>query len=753
MASTDIIDIYFKIGVDDRPLNEGLDGASKKASSFGDVLKANLVSTAITKGLGLLIDGFKKLGSVIEQNMGTAVARLDTLNSYSKTMEALGFSTEQAKEAQDKLSDAIDGLPTTLDGIVSWQQQFTALSDDIEGSTDLTIALNNATLAAGKGQEVANNAMANWYAIISSGTPDAQHWQSIYSAMPAQINLLAESLLGAGAKSDDLFQAWKDGEVTVDDVTSALVALNEEGLNGVASYADQAQIGAQTIQTAYGNISTAIGKNIAKVLDVLNGDTAQGGGRIVELLLNVKNLINEIGTAVANFVSEHEPQISAIMDALNTILKGGDIASNLKTIKDNITTVLGDALNVIISALPEVFKVATAVVEVLATAIVENAPALITALIEIITNIVTWLAQPDMVSMLANGAVAIVTALADGISMALPVLTPAVASIVYTLINTLTTPENMGLLLNSALLLLGAIVMALAQTIPVMINYVTGMLKNIGELFSAAVFWVSENIAPALVAIAYDLSVKFYTWLFSIFKGIEDFGYNLGMWLKGLKTSITDWFNNLINGIKTWWNNLITDINIRKSTIKTNIFVWWNNLKNYVLNGLSALLSGVTNFGTNLWNKLTSIWDKAVSVVKDAIDNIKGMFDFEWSLPKIKLPHFSVTGSLDLLADPPKLPSVSVSWYKKAMDEPYLLNGATIFGKQNGKLLGGGEAGSELVVGTNKLMSMIKEATGGREVNATFNIYASEGQDIRELAKEVTKEIQNLIDDKEKAYA
>ena len=87
------------------------------------------------------------------------------------------------------------------------------------------------------------------------------------------------------------------------------------------------------------------------------------------------------------------------------------------------------------------------------------------------------------------------------------------------------------------------------------------------------------------------------------------------------------------------------------------------------------------------------------------------------------------------------------------MTDPYLLDGATIFGAANGKFLGGGESGSELVVGTDKLMNMIKKATGGNDRPITINVYGAEGQDVRLLAKEVSRELQNLINDKERVYA
>ena len=167
---------------------------------------------------------------------------------------------------------------------------------------------------------------------------------------------------------------------------------------------------------------------------------------------------------------------------------------------------------------------------------------------------------------------------------------------------------------------------------------------------------------------------------------------------------------------------------------------------------MSRARETVSNVLTAIKNKFTSIFDTVKSVVQGAIDYIKGLFDFEWSLPQIKLPHFTITGSLDLMASPPKVPSVGVSWYAKAMDEPYLLNGATIFGAAGGKLLGGGESGSEMIVGTNKLMNMMREAMGMENRPITINVYGAEGQDVRTLAKEVSRELENLMRDKEAAY-
>ena len=106
-----------------------------------------------------------------------------------------------------------------------------------------------------------------------------------------------------------------------------------------------------------------------------------------------------------------------------------------------------------------------------------------------------------------------------------------------------------------------------------------------------------------------------------------------------------------------------------------------------------------------------------------AISKIKGFFKFSWSLPKLKLPHPTISGKFSL--NPPSVPKFSISWYAKAMDKGMILNTPTIFGMgKNGDLLGGGEAGSETVVGTNSLLNMIRSAVSSAMTFARMRIEA-----------------------------
>ena len=147
----------------------------------------------------------------------------------------------------------------------------------------------------------------------------------------------------------------------------------------------------------------------------------------------------------------------------------------------------------------------------------------------------------------------------------------------------------------------------------------------------------------------------------------------------------------------------------------------------------------------NVSQKFTEIKDgikekinAAKDAVKSAIDKIKGFFsNLRLELPKIKLPHFKISGSLSL--NPPSVPHLSVDWYKKAMNNGMIPNSPTIFGMKNGHYLGAGEAGSETVVGTNALLTMIKEAVanGSRSYGDVNVIVHGAGKDAAEIAREI----------------
>jgi uncharacterized protein YoxC len=110
--------------------------------------KTNTSILDIAKGIGVfkLIDNAIGL---VTSSLGGAIDRFDTLNKYPVVMQALGYSTDDVDKSMNKLTDGIDGLPTSLDEIVSSAQQLAISTGDLQKGTDTAVALNNAFLASG----------------------------------------------------------------------------------------------------------------------------------------------------------------------------------------------------------------------------------------------------------------------------------------------------------------------------------------------------------------------------------------------------------------------------------------------------------------------------------------------------------------------------------------------------------------------------------------------------------------------------
>lgn len=195
-------------------------------------------------------------------------------------------------------------------------------------------------------------------------------------------------------------------------------------------------------------------------------------------------------------------------------------------------------------------------------------------------------------------------------------------------------------------------------------------------------------------------------------------------------------------GIVTHWDEIkaateefAANVSAKFEEIKTNITSKIDAAKTAVLSKFEAIKTGIK-----------SKMEAAKNFVKSAIDKIKGFFNFSWSLPKIKLPHFSITGKFSL--NPPEIPHFSVDWYKKAMTDPILLQGATIFGSMNGKGLGGGEAGKEVILNWDKM-----KAEMGNTYNVGITVNAAPGQSAKQIAQEVARELQRSVNQKGAVWA
>ena len=184
-----------------------------------------------------------------------------------------------------------------------------------------------------------------------------------------------------------------------------------------------------------------------------------------------------------------------------------------------------------------------------------------------------------------------------------------------------------------------------------------------------------------------------------------------------------------LDRLNTYTRTSMTQMN---TTAKTALLMFTKSFTS--ANISTALSNGINRLNTNTRMQMGQV----LSTIKASLNQIKRAFE-ETKLDfnhNIETPHFSLEGKFD--AQKGKVPTVGVKWYRKAYDQAYMLNGATIFGAMNGNLLGGGEgSGSELVIGTDKLIDVIRNAVGSSNgYTQNLNVYAPQELSPAEIARQ-----------------
>lgn len=346
------------------------------------------------------------------------------------------------------------------------------------------------------------------------------------------------------------------------------------------------------------------------------------------------------------------------------------------------------------------------------------------------------------------------------------------------------------------------------------INFFTGLwdgLKAIWDGIVSAVQFAFDLIVTIITTYFQIITLPFrFIWenckdiVMTVFNAIKDFISSIINTIKNVITSvfttISNFFSSIWNGIKdiftTVWNAIVNFIKPILETIKNTISNVFNTIKNTISNiwngiknTVSSVVNGIKDTISNVFNKVkdtvTSVFnkvksaittpiEKAKDIVKSVVDKIKSFFNFKVELPKIKLPHFSIKPKGWKIGDllDGSIPKLGIEWYAKAVKAPMLLDKPTAFGiSPSGNIRVGGEAGSEIVGGTNTIMNMIANAVsssnGGMEekldrlINLLTNylpalsqqkVVLSTGELVGALTIPMDKSLGELADKKGRGY-
>lgn len=590
-----------------------IDADSSKFSAavgkLGDTAKQSLGTAIKGSFIGnLFANAFSKAAGVISSSLDGAISRVDTLNQFPRVMSQLGYGADSASAAIGKMSDHIQGLPTKLDSIAGSVQRVVPKFKDVGKATDVMLAFNDALVAGGQSVQVQQAALEQYVQGISKGKFELEEWRSIQTAMPGQLDAVAQSMLGAGKSSNDLYEALKSGKVSVDDFADAFVKLDSEGTNGMASFAEQAKTGSAGIATSMSNAANAVTVQIAKIIDKINenGEIAAGfdaikqavtefGGAAVTAVGWVKDNFGTIAPIVAavgaaftalQIVPAIMPAVGAVQSLVSVVRSVGAASVAIKVLGSAVAAV-GGPVTIVIAAI-------AALVAVFATLYATN---------QDFANAV-------------NGAWAQIQAAFTAIQPSLQALGEQFMALGEAIMPALTQIGT--LILDLATTLIGA----LAPVIQQIVEAVTAAMPTI----TAAIQFVANVLAVIIGVVVQVVSafVSFGQTLVSAAQSAADFVANVGSFLSGLPGVIWSFLTGALGNVANFVGQMASNAASAGSQFVSNIGSAISAAPGRIWGVLSSAIGQAASFVGQMASKASQAGQQFASNIINTLSGIPG---------------------------------------------------------------------------------------------------------------------------------
>ena len=714
----DLFKLLGTIAVENAGANKAIDettdkakGASKSVEGLSD--SGEKTSGKFSQAMGKVGGAAVKVGKVVATGLVAAGT-------------AIGAVTVKALSAAGELEQNMGGSEAVF-GQYATKMQDTAKT-----------AFSNMGLSASDFLGTANKMGALFqgagFGIEESATMSAEAMQraaDVASIMGIDTASAMEAIAGA-AKGN--FTMMDNLGVAMNDTTIQAYAL-EKGINkSTAEMTNQEKIGL-AMEMFMEKTAYAAG-NYSKENETLAGSL----GTAKAALSNFLSGAGTVEDVVSSFVNAGKVIVSKVQEMFPSLMSGisqlvGQLAPMLPSLLGQLLPALlsgaTNLLNSIVALLPELITMlTTTVIPALLSGLESVISAIISALPMVISALVG--ALPTLLPMLLNAVISLVVLLCAELPNMIQPIIAILPSLIMSIVTTLL--QNLPILIEGIITLVTAIVgmlpdlvIPLLQMLPEIVVMVVDMLLSAAPtLFSALGQLVMSclDVIWGLVEALPSALENFILTLFSQMSGWVSTGWNAirsivntaielvkSIFSRGweyVKTLTSNLWNAIKNVISTVWDSI-------KSVASDNI----NEIKSNISTVFNALKTIVGNIWDNIKEKMTKPIEKARDTIKGIVDKIKGFFSgMKISFPNIKLPHFSVSPAGWSIGDLLKgsIPKLGIEWYAKAMNNPMLMTEPTIFGynPKTGAVMGGGEAGSEVVSGTNTLMNMIGDVVDSR---------------------------------------
>lgn len=605
---------------------------------------------------------------------------------------------------------------------------------------DKTMQLTNATMGnSAQEAELLNKAMKSAAASSTYGMSDAATATLNFARSGLTAKQAASALAPAMALA-----AGEGGEL--DTVSAGLVAT----INGFHGSFDDASKYADVFANACNNSALDV-NSLSQAMSVAAPIFSSAGYSVKDAALymgvmanngiEADKAANSLKTGLARLVSPAK-EGAAMMDKLGISVTNSD-----GTMKDSVT--IQKELHDAFSQLSESEQIAAASAifgkNQMAPwlALINTAPGDVDALNKALGENGTAM---EMQAAMMSGFAGSIEQLKSGLDVLLTSLGEALAPIIQKVVAGLQVLvnwfNNLSPTMQTVIATIGVIVAAIGPVLVIIgmiassIGSIISLVGTLGPALGAlggvfAALTGPVGIAIAIIAALIAIGVLLYkNWDTIKAKATEVKNWVVAQW-KALKAQVAAIFNGIKAQAIAIWNGIKSAVSTAANAIKSAVSRAFNSLKGTVSAAWNAIKTAITH-----------PIQTAVGLVRAAINKIKGIINgAHFSLPHIKLPHFSVSGKLSL--NPPSVPHLSVSWYKTGgiFDEP--------------TIAGIGEAGPEAVVPLdqlwNKLDNIARAAAGGGE-GVTINVYAAPGMDINQLAAAVEERLVRLEKQRVKAW-
>lgn len=305
--------LTYETKLDTSGYQKGINDITSKTKSGGATVKNIVAGLGITKLVTKAFD-------TIRSSMDGAISRLDTMNNFPKVMSNLGIGAKESQKAINKLSEGLQGIPTSLDAGALAVQRFTSKNGDVQKSADIFLAVNDAILAGGASTQIQESALEQLSQAYSKGKMDMMEWRTLQTAMPAQLKQVASAMGLTTDQLGEMLRTGDDTEKVFDEFVDTIIRMDKTGVKGFKSLKEQARNATGGIQTSIANMKTAITRGVAGMIQEFDKVLkSKGFGGISGIITTIGKEAEKALKSLAGYLPKVINLISGAFNILNKL--------------------------------------------------------------------------------------------------------------------------------------------------------------------------------------------------------------------------------------------------------------------------------------------------------------------------------------------------------------------------------------------------------------------------------------------------